>query len=243
VARITLDRPDRMNALNGPMFEAIVSALRDANRDGSIGVIVITHSGPHFGVGGDLTGVQSPAMAQVDPTIKQCLKPVIAAVRGYTIGASNHMAYTCDFTIAGESTIFGQNGPRIGSPATGYMVANSAHIVGMKRARELWLRCRLLTAQEGLEAGLCNTVVQDRLVDAEVESWCDDLLDRVPSRLAGAKQSFEAVDMPLQYSGNFLGMIEPNVMGGPEVVEAIRSFMERRDPDFWTEEMIARRGS
>jgi naphthoate synthase len=243
VARITLNRPQRMNALDGPMFEGIVRALRAANFDGGIGVIVITHRGPHFGVGGDLRGSMSPAMSQVDPTIKQCLKPVIAAVRGYTIGASNHMAYTCDFTIAGESTIFGQNGPRIGSPASGYMVANSAHIMGMKRGRELWLRCRQLTAQEGLEAGLCNTVVQDRLVDAEVDAWCDDLLDLVPSRLAAAKQSFEAIDAPLQYAGAFLPMIEPNYMGQPEVREAMQAFLERRAPNFWTDELVARRSS
>jgi 1,4-dihydroxy-2-naphthoyl-CoA synthase len=148
------------------------------------------------------------------------------------------MAYTCDFTIAGESAVFGQNGPRIGSPATGYMMASSAHVMGMKGAREMWLRCRLLTAQEALEAGLCNTVVQDRLVDAEVEKWCDDLLDLVPACIGAGKQSFEAVDMPLQYSGNFLNMMEPGFMGHPETVEAITAFHERRKPNFWTEELI-----
>jgi naphthoate synthase/2-ketocyclohexanecarboxyl-CoA hydrolase len=243
VARITLDRPGRMNALDGAMFEGIVRALRDADADPSVGVIVITHTGSHFGVGGDLKGSLSPAMAQVDPTIKRCLKPVIAAVRGYVIGAHNHMAYTCDFTIAGESAIFGQNGPRVGSPASGYMMAYSAHVMGMKRGRELWLRCRQLTAQEALEAGLCNAVVQDRLVDAEVEKWCDELLDLVPTCVAAGKQSFEAVDMPLQYSGNFLNMIQPDFSTQPEIREAMRAFLERRKPNFWSEELIARRRS
>ena len=246
VARIRFNRPERMNALNGAMFQGIVDALRDANRDSSVGVIVISHTGSHFGVGGDLRGGLGDgdlggAMTQVDPSIKQCLKPVIAAVRGYVIGAHNHMAYTCDFTIAGESAIFGQNGPRVGSPASGYMVASSAHVVGMKRARELWLRLRQLTAQEALEAGLCNVVVQDRLVDAEVEQWCGEILDLVPPCLAAVKQSFEAVDAPLQYSGNFLNMIEPGFFGTPELREAIQAFLERRKPNFWSEEMVARR--
>lgn len=242
VARITLNRPERMNALNGPMFEGILKDLLLADADPTVGVIVITHTGPHFGVGGDISGDRlSPAMREVDPTIKRCRKPVIAAVRGYCIGASNHMTYTCDFTIAGETAVFGQNGPRIGSPATGYMMASSAHITGMKRAREMWLRCRLLTAQEALEAGLCNVVVQDRLLDAEVEKWCDDLLDLVPICLAAGKQSFEAVDMPLQYSGNFLHMMAPDFWGHPETWEAIRAFHEKRRPNFWTDELIARR--
>jgi naphthoate synthase/2-ketocyclohexanecarboxyl-CoA hydrolase len=243
VARISLDRPERMNAMDGAMFEGLVRALRDANADAGVGVIVIAHTGPHFGVGADLRGSLNPAMSQVDPTIKQCLKPVIAAVRGYAIGSSNHMAYTCDFTIAGESAVFGQNGPRIGSPATGYMMAYSAHVMGMKRGRELWLRCRQLTAQEALEAGLCNAVVQDRLVDAEVEKWCDELLDLVPICLAAGKQSFEAVDMSLQYSDNFLNMIEPGFREQPEIREAMGAFLERRKPNFWSEELMARRRS
>jgi naphthoate synthase/2-ketocyclohexanecarboxyl-CoA hydrolase len=241
VARITLNRSERMNALTSEMFQALVDTLRDANRDSSIGAIVITHEGPHFGVGGDLTGALRFPIAPVDATIKQCLKPVIAAVRGYVIGAHNHMAYTCDFTIAGESAVFGQNGPRVGSPASGYMVANSAHVMGMKRGRELWLRCRQLTAQEAQEAGLCNTVVQDRLVAVEAEKWCDEILDLVPYCLAACKQSFEAVDMPLQHSDAFLGMIEPNLFGQPEVREAGQAFLERRKPNFWAPEMVERR--
>jgi naphthoate synthase/2-ketocyclohexanecarboxyl-CoA hydrolase len=241
VARIVLNRPERMNALTTDMFQAIVDALRDAGRNSRIGAIVITHEGPHFGVGGDLAGGVRFPIPPVDDTIKQCLKPVIAAVRGYVIGAHNHMAYTCDFTIAGESAVFGQNGPRVGSPASGYMVAQSAHVMGMKRGRELWLRCRQLTAQEALEAGLCNTVVQDRLVPAEVDRWCDDLLDLVPYCLAACKQSFEAIDMPLHHSDAFLGMIEPNLFGQLEAREAIQAFTERRKPNYWSEEMVARR--
>ena len=83
--------------------------------------------------------------------------------------------------------------------------------------------------------------MQDRFVDAEVDKWCDDLLDLVPTCLAAGKQSFEAVDMPLQYSGNFLHMMAPDFWGHPEAWEAIRAFHEKRRPNFWTEELIARR--
>jgi len=224
VARITIDRPERMNALNGEACTGLVRGLRQANDDARIGAIVITHRGPHFGVGGDLAGGVNAAMGQLDSTIKGCKKPVIAAVRGYCIGASNHMAYTCDFTVAGESTVFGQNGPRIGSPASGYTVANSAHVMGMKRARELWMRCRQLSAQEGLAAGLCN-----------------DVLDLVPTCIATVKQSFEAIDMTLHYSDRFIGMMHRNHFASPDVAEGMRAFFEKRDPNHWSEELIAKR--
>lgn len=245
VARLLMNRPQRMNAMTGNGWQELVDATRDANRDNTIGAIVLSHVGQHFGVGGDMEWEAEGGLRRhvppFDPTIKACLKPVIAAVRGYCIGGHNHMAYTCDFTIAGESAIFGQNGPRVASPASGYLVANSAHVIGQKRAREMWMYLRQLTAQEALAIGLCNTVVQDDLVDAEVEKWCDELLDLTPVCLAAVKQSFEAVDMPLQYSGNFLGMIEPNFHDRPEVREAQRAFFERRRPNFWTEEMVAGR--
>src|SRR5262249_9575929 len=148
VARIRFNRPERMNAFTPEPSAHLIQALNEANRDTSIGVIVLSHTGMHFGVGGDVAGLSQSVRGSAgiggltpDTIIKRCLKPVIAVVRGYVIGMHHHMAYHCDFTIAGESAVFGQNGPRVGSPASGFLVASSAHVVGMTRARELWLRC------------------------------------------------------------------------------------------------------
>ncbi len=248
VARILFNRPESMNAFTLDTSAEMVDALNDANLDKTIGVIVLSHTGPHFGVGGDVNQLGANTGRNMnrggvipDIVIKQCFKPIIAAVRGYVIGMHHHMAYHCDFTVAGESTIFGQNGPRVGSPASGRVVAYSAHVMGMKRARELWIRCRQLTAQEALERGLCNVVVQDRLIEDEVEKWCDEMLDLVPICLAAVKQSFEAVDASLQYSDNFLGMIQPGYTQRPEVIEAGRAFFERRPPQYWTPELVETR--
>lgn len=247
VARILLNRPERMNAFTPETSAEVIEALTNANRDKSIGVIVLSHVGQHFGVGGDVQELSRSSSSEgiggitPDTIIKRCLKPVIAAVKGYVVGMHNHMAYHCDFTIAGESAIFGQNGPRVASPASGYLVASSAHTLGMKRAKELWMRCRQLTAQEALERGLCNVVVQDRFIEAEVEKWCDEILDLVPICIAAVKQSFEAVDAPLQYSDNFLTLIETDFQSRPEGREAQAAFFERRPPNFWKEEMMANR--
>lgn len=69
--------------------------------------------------------------------IRQSLKPTIARVNGYAIGGGNHMAYFCDFTIASEAAIFGQNGPRVASPAQGWIVSYLVRVLGAKRARDV----------------------------------------------------------------------------------------------------------
>ena len=131
--------------------------------------------------------------------------------------------------------------PRVGSPASGSLVAASAHVVGMKRAREMWMRNRQMTAQEALRNGLINAVVQERLLDAEVDRWCDDLLDRVPTCIAAIKQTFVGVNAPLMFTDNFLTMIETDFSSRPELEEAGRSFFEKRPPDFWRDDMTADR--
>ena len=103
------------------------------------------------------------------------------------------------------------------------------------------MRCRQLSAQEGYDAGLCNVVVQDRLVDDEVDKFCDDILDLVPTCIATVKQSFEAIDMPLHYSDRFIGMMHKSHYTSPDVREGMLAFHEKRDPNHWTEELVNKR--
>ena len=172
VGRVVINRSDRMNAINDRGFYELGITLNHAIHDNSVGVVVLTRNGPHFGVRGDVEWEAAGGLENIFTTggiggMKRAYhdskKPIICAVRGYLIGASHHMAYSCDFPIAGERAIFGQNGPRIGSPIAGHLVASTAHIVGQKRGREIWMRCRQYTAQETLQMGLCNVVVHDRL--------------------------------------------------------------------------------
>ncbi|MGM7668064.1 enoyl-CoA hydratase-related protein [Microbacterium sp. A93] len=144
------------------MGAEMIAALNDANRDPSIGVVVLTHDGPNFGVGGNVAGLHSSTdggdVVIGEPTpdmiIGRMLKPVIAVVRGYVIGLHNHLAYHCDFTIAGESAVFGQAGPRVGRPISGSLVAVAGTIIGDERARQMWMVAEQLTAQEALEWGV-----------------------------------------------------------------------------------------
>ncbi|MBE0415719.1 MAG: enoyl-CoA hydratase/isomerase family protein [Dehalococcoidia bacterium] len=171
-----------------------------------------------------------------DSAIMECAKPVIAAVKGYCIGGHNHLAYHCDFTIAADNAILGQNGARIASPIHGYLVSSLAHVVGIKKAKEVWMLCRRYTAQEALQMGLVNAVVPLSKLEETVDQWCEELLNLVPSCLALMKRSFVSIDKYMEADmGKILGEVAPDFFSRPEVAEAHQAFFEKRTPDFWKE--------
>jgi dihydroxynaphthoic acid synthetase len=115
---------------------------------------------------------------------------VIAMVNGFAIGGGHVLHLLCDLSIAADTAIFGQTGPRVGSVDAGHGTGYLARVVGEKKAREIWYLCRQYTAQEALAMGLVNKVVPLAELRAEVECWCAELLEKSPTALALAKQSF-----------------------------------------------------
>ena len=166
--------------------------------------------------------------------VRHCGKPVIAAVKGYAIGMGNHLAYCCDLTIAADNAIFGQNGPRVGSPAEGWIVGYAARVVGAKKAREMWMLCRRYKAEEALAMGLCNVVVPLDELDSEVEKWCGEILSLSPTCLKVVKASFDAdIDYFRAPSPNhFQMMLAPDYFSTEESKEGASAFLEKLKPDF-----------
>lgn len=242
VARITINRPDRLNALTDAGFKEIYRALDDASHDDDVGVVVLTSVGDRaFCAGGD---VQAEAQGlarkyyydEYPPNqfLRSCRKPIIAAVKGYAIGGGNHIAYFCDFTIAAENAIFGQNGPRVGSPADGYLVSYLTRVIGAKRAREMWMLCRKYNARQALEWGLVNAVVPLDQLDAEVEKWCLEILEKSPTCIQSLKASFDAdIDYLVASAGKITALMNPHFFESEEQKEGPRAFFEKRKPNFW----------
>lgn len=241
VARITINRPEVHNAFTDIGLSQICDFFRQADRDSSVGVVVLTGAGDRaFSSGGDVRwerdgGLNTLAGGAIDVhrAMRDCLKPVIAAVKGYAIGAGNHIAYFADLTIAADNAIFGQVGPRVGSPADGWVVAYLTHVVGAKKAREIWYMCPRLDAVAAERLGLVNAVYPLADFDAAVDRWCSELLQRSPTCLRILKASFEASFAPLrQPLGYVQHLIAPDYVGGAEQMEGATAFVEKRIPDF-----------
>ena len=216
------------------------AAMDDANADPEVGVVVITGAGDKaFCAGGDVRWLQEVQregkQVPMDPHagIEDFLKPVIARVNGYSIGGGNHLAYFCDFTIASERAVFSQVGPRVGSPASGHWVSYLVHVVGAKKAKEVWMLCRRYTADEAERMGLVNTVVPlERLAD-EVDSWCEEMLRLSPGCLEILKATFDQGMDGFAEMGVISGTLYPDWFDSPEGKEGAAAFTEKRPPRFW----------
>ena len=249
VAWLTINRPQVYNALRARTGTEMADALADAGEDDSVRAVVISGAGPNAFCSGQDQSFDNPdPKDEVGHTVsdrsfggpegayswyvRNIPQPVIAMVDGYAIGAGNILAYNCDFTIASERSIFGQAGPRVGSPAAGHQVAYLASLVGQKRAREIWMLCRQYSAQEALQMGLVNTVVPaDKLVD-EVKRWCEDIKRMSPVILQMQKIGFnEYGDHVKPELGPFQRYFKGSYSESEESVERRRAFVERRPMD------------
>lgn len=247
VARVTINRPDKLNAFTPHTIRELTTAVWRAGADEEVGVIVLTGAGDRaFCAGGDVsveneeTFTAGPdafdeLVKQLYRALRECLKPVIARVNGYAIGGGHHLAYMCDLTIASDQAIFGQNGPRVASPAEGWIVSHLWTVVGMKRAKEIWMLCRRYSAQQAYEWGLANAVVPHEELDAEVRRWCDELLALSPTVLKLVKRSFDDALAPMREQQDrykILSQVNPGFFASGEQEEGASAFMEKRRPDF-----------
>jgi enoyl-CoA hydratase len=192
--RLTLNRPAKLNALNGELVTALLAALDAAEADPDVRVIVIEGSGRAFSSGYDLTEeaegtIEGPVRwrellaADVAATLRflDSPKPVIAQVHGYALAGGLELAMACDLVVAAEGTKLGEPEIRYGSaPVTLLM----PFLIGQKRTRELLLTGDLVDAVEAERMGLVNRVVPRERLAAEVDALADRLA-RTPPEVMG----------------------------------------------------------
>ena len=242
VARITINREKVMNAFRADTVEEMVQAFRLADINPEVGAIVLAGAGERaFCTGGDQSthkgkyigrGVVGIPIEELHTAIREARVPVIARVQGYAIGGGNVLATLCDMTIASEKAVFGQVGPKVGSVDPGWGTAYLSRIVGEKKAREIWYMCRRYTAQEALQMGLVNAVVPHDQLDATIDAWCAELLERSPTALALAKRSFNADSDNIRGIGNMGLQALALYYQSDEAKEGTQAYLEKRKPNF-----------
>jgi naphthoate synthase len=244
LAWITISRPERYNSFRARTIDELIKAFKLAWGSGEVGAICLTGAGDKaFCTGGDQkqraeTGDYGPSdsgLFEVDSlhrVIRDVPKPVIAAVNGFAIGGGHVLHVLCDLTIAAETAVFGQNGPRVGSFDAGFGTGYLARVVGEKRAREIWFLCRRYSAQQAYEWGLVNKVVPADQLKAEVRAWADEILQLSPTALKVLKQSFNTDTEQFASMGQ-MAYSNLKLFGETsEAKEGITAFNEKRAPDF-----------
>jgi naphthoate synthase len=245
IAKISIDRPDVLNAFRPQTLIEIAEALELAREDSSIGVIILTGKGTKaFCAGGDQqvrgdTGyVEEGAslgrfhVTDLQVQMRRLPKPVVAMVAGYAIGGGHILHVCCDMTIAADNAWFGQTGPRVGSWDGGFGASLLRDLVGTKKAKEFWLLCRQYDAEEAREMGLINEVVPVERLEAETVARCREMLALSPFALRLVKASFNAHEdgyagiQQLAHDANLL------FYGSEEAAEGREAFKQKRAPDF-----------
>jgi naphthoate synthase len=236
---IILNRPERRNAFDPDMAATIIEAVETATASRAV---VITGSAGSFCAGGALTSLAHPTEREMRrmyegslrlfDTIRRCPRPVIAAVNGAAAGGGNELVVACDLAVAARCATFGQTGPRVGSaPVTGATNVMGIQI-GEKRAKELAMLCRRYTAEQALEMGLVNAVVEDDQLEETVNGWVDEISVLSARYLEITKTSSNIWWNAARDSfSTGLGMLIQAV-GSPDMVEGANAFLEKRKPQF-----------
>ncbi len=246
VARITINRLQRLNAFTSRTLQEMADALNVAWFDRDVGVVVLTGAGDRaFCTGGDQVirgaegyGAEEPGMGLLEAhslviyQLRSIPKPVIARVNGYAIGGGQVLQLVCDVSIASETARLGQAGPRVGSFDAGFGASYLARVVGEKKAREIWYLCRQYSAQEALEMGLVNAVVPPERLDDEVATWCSEMLGKSPTALAFLKASFNADSDHLWGLEAVTKHALHLYYGTDEAVEGRNAFVEKRPAEY-----------
>jgi enoyl-CoA hydratase len=244
IAQVTVNRPDKLNALNAIVIAELGDAVTRIETDSAIRGVVVTGAGTKaFVAGADIdelteqgvTGGRTRALIgqQVFRRLERCGKPVIAAVNGFALGGGCELAMACHLRVASENAKFGQPEVKLGiAPGYGGTV-RLPRLVGKTRALELLLTGDMIDAEEARRIGLVNRVVPaDRLLD-EAEGLLRAILANGPLAVRACLEAVDAgydmtVDQALLLEASYFGLLSAT----KDMREGTKAFTEKRKPAF-----------
>jgi len=249
VAVLTMNRPDRLNAMSRPMLDAMLEALQRLADDPAVGAVVLTGAGRGFCAGGDVkamaegtelggTTMEEKAQAlrsrmETSRLLHEMPKPTIAMVRGAAAGAGLSLALACDMRVASDNARFGTAFARVGYSGDFGGSYFLTQLVGTAKARELYYTAELVDAQQALALGIVNRVVPDARLEEETMALARKFANGPRVALRYMKRNMNAAEsntlaehLDLEaWHHTRTGMTEDHK-------EAARAFVEKREPVF-----------
>ncbi len=261
IAKITLNRPDKMNAMTPQMLSDLFRRLRDAAADQSARVIVLTGKGRAFCAGLDLAAIgtgttdvelpmkdESPAPQwgdDIGPALERfyahgwqdfivARKPVIAAINGPAFGWGLILSLHCDIRFAARSAMFNATFARLGVPAEKNAAWLLSRLIGPAKTADLLYTARRFDAEEAESLSVVNAVHDDDKLDTYVTKYAEQIaLNSAPRSLAAIKaQIWTAIDDPYGDAFKACDKEQRTAMQTSDFSEALKSYVEKRTPDF-----------
>lgn len=245
-ATVTFNRPDVLNAVNGPMLEELNAAFLDASWDDDVAVLVLTGAGDRaFCTGADLKEQEAflerprdywkwmGRFIECHERLRNIGKPTIARLNGIVVGGGNEFNMSCDLAVAADDIYIRQVGTSHGSVALAGATQFLPLIVGDRRAREILFLNEEIPAAKAAEWGLVNYAVPRAALDKTVDDLVAKLIDKFPEKTRYTKQQLNfwrdlSWHLTIGHGRDWLAIHNTS----PETREGVRSFIEKRPPDY-----------
>ena len=230
VAVITIDRPERRNALDHEALEGLLDAL---GRSTTAGVVVLTGAGGHFCAGADLGGVEDTAFTDL---LRQVLdafcddpRPIVAACDGAALGAGTQLAVACDLRVATPAARFGIPAAKLGLAVDHWTVDRLARLVGPGPARAMLLAAETYGGEEAAAFGLVQRVGD---LD-EALAWADEIAALAPLTIAAHKVALNRLERGgVPGEDEVVRAAHERAWSSEDLQEGLAAFRERRRPQF-----------
>lgn len=244
ICTVTLNRPDRMNALDGALLEALGETFRDLDEADDVRVVILTGSGERaFCVGADLKerkGMSESAVRRriadyrvVFDRIAALSKPVICGINGYAFGGGLELAMACDLRVVAQETQVGLTELRLGIIPGAGGTQRLSRLVGVARAKELIFTGARFSGQRAAELGVVNYAEPAAEVLTRCRKLAEEMLLSAPIALAQAKVAIDTgAEVDLQSGLDLESVAYAVTLGTSDRLEGLAAFKEKRKPEF-----------
>ncbi|QKV80822.1 enoyl-CoA hydratase/isomerase family protein [Amycolatopsis sp. Hca4] len=244
VARLTLTRPEKMNAITYGMWSAIPDVVAEVEADPALKVLVVTGAGKHFSAGADISEFRelrttADGAASYDKAVESAVaaltamrKPSVAMIRGNCIGGGCQVSAACDFRFAAEDARFGITPAKLGIVYHFDSTRQLVSLVGPAHAKYFLLSGELITATRAREIGLLNDVFPADHLEASTLAFAETLCARSQASIRGMNRIIEKITAGLETSDAEVEEIRSEALHGEDYAEGVAAFLERRPPRF-----------